>query len=82
MYSSILGRYTTVNIQHCLKDLPVTISVISGKNAPETALSAQEYCDILPSIEHIEVEDCGFLPQRENAKGFLEQIEILLSDEC
>ncbi len=82
LYSSILGRYTTVNIQHCLKDLPVTISVISGKNAPETALSAQEYCNILPSIEHIEVEDCGFLPQRENAKGFLEQIEILLSDEC
>lgn len=81
LYASILGHYTTVNMRHCLENLSVTISIISGKNAPETALSAQEYCDILPSIEHIEVEGCGFLPQRENVKGFLEQIDILLGEE-
>lgn len=82
LYASTLGHYTTVNLWHCLKDLPITISVLSGKNAPETTLIAQEYCDILPSIEHIEVEGCGFLPQRENVKGFLEQVDVLLSDEC
>lgn len=81
LYASILGHYTTINMRHCLENLSVSFSIISGKNAPETALSAQEYCNILPSIEHVEVESCGFLPQRENAKGFLEQIDILLGEE-
>ena len=56
--------------------------MISGKNAPETFEKAEEYCNVLPSIEHIEIEGCGLLPQRENADAFLEQIDILLSDNC
>lgn len=82
LYSSILGHYTTVNIAHCLEGLTTSIAVISGKNAPETFESAEEYCNVLPSIEHIEIAGCGLLPQRENADAFLEQIDILLSDNC
>ena len=80
LYSSILGHYTTVNIAHCLEGLTTSIAVISGKNAPETFEKAEEYCNVLPSIEHIEIAGCGLLPQRENADAFLEQIDILLSD--
>ena len=82
LYSSILGHYTTVNIAHCLEGLTTSIAVISGKNAPETFEKAKEYCNVLPSIEHIEIAGCGLLPQRENADAFLEQIDILLSDNC
>ena len=82
LYSSILGHYTTVNIAHCLEGLTTSIAVISGKNAPETFENAEEYCNVLPSIEHIEITGCGLLPQRENADAFLEQIDILLSDNC
>ena len=82
LYSSILGHYTTVNIAHCLEGLTTSIAVISGKNAPETFEKAEEYCNVLPSIEHIEIAGCGLLPQRENADAFLEQIDILLSDNC
>ena len=82
LYSSILGHYTTVNIAHCLEGLTTSIAVISGKNAPENFEKAEEYCNVLPSIEHIEIAGCGLLPQRENAGAFLEQIDILLSDNC
>ena len=82
LYASILGHYTTVNIAHCLEGLTTSIAVISGKNAPETAEKAIEYCNVLPSIEHVEITGCGLLPQRENANAFLEQIDILLSDNC
>ena len=82
LYSSILGHYTTVNIAHCLEGLTTSIAVISGKNAPETFENAEEYCNVLPSIEHIEITGCGLLPQRENADAFLEQIDILLRDNC
>ena len=82
LYSSILGHYTTVNIAHCLEGLTTSIAVISGKNAPETFENAEEYYNVLPSIEHIEIAGCGLLPQRENADAFLEQIDILLSDNC
>lgn len=80
LYASVLGHYTTVNVSHCLDGLTNSIAVISGKNAPETFTNAKEYCDILPSIEHIEVFGCGLLPQRENASAFVEQVRILLSD--
>ena len=82
LYASILGHYTTVNIAHCLEGLTTSVAVISGKNAPETSENAIEYCNVLPSIEHIEIAGCGLLPQRENANAFLEQIDILLSDNC
>ena len=82
LYASILGHYTTVNIAHCLEGLTTSIAVISGKNAPKTAEKAIEYCNVLPSIEHVEITGCGLLPQRENANAFLEQIDILLSDNC
>lgn len=82
LYASILGHYTTFNIAHALEGLTTSIAILSGKNAPETAGKAEEYRHILPSIEHIEVPGCGLLPQRENASAFLEQIDILLSDNC
>ena len=82
LYASILGHYTTVNVAHCLEGLTTSIAVITGKNAPETSQKATEYCHILPSIEHLEVPGSGLLPQRENATAFLEQIDLLLSDNC
>ena len=35
-----------------------------------------------PSIEHLEVPGSGLLPQRENVNAFLEQLDLLLSDNC
>ena len=80
--ASILGHYTTVNVAHCLEGLTTSIAVITGKNAPETSQKATEYCHILPSIEHLEVPGSGLLPQRENVNAFLEQLDLLLSDNC
>ena len=82
LYASILGHYTTVNVAHCLEGLTTSIAVITGKNAPETSQKATEYCHILPSIEHLEVPGSGLLPQRENVNAFLEQLDLLLSDNC
>ena len=63
-------------------DVRTSNVICNGKNAPETFEKAEEYCNVLPSIEHIEIAGCGLLPQRENADAFLEQIDILLSDNC
>ena len=88
LYRRTANRKQDFSFKRCkqksdfLEGLTTSIAVISGKNAPETFEKAEEYCNVLPSIEHIEISGCGLLPHRENADAFLEQIDILLSDNC
>lgn len=76
--ASIIGRYTTVNLTHCLKSLTNSIYLITGENNIEIC---KKYEGILPSIESVLIKDTKHLPQLEKNKEFIEQIIIFLSDE-
>lgn len=81
LFSSIIGYYTTVNISHCLESLTNSIFIIIGNEEFNNIQVAEEYKEILPSIELSEIEESKYLPQLEKPKDFVEQINILLSDE-
>ena len=81
LFASLTGYYTTINIPHCLESLSNSIYIITGKSNRDNIDFANEYKEILPSIEIVEMDETNYLPQLENAHEFLEQINILLSAE-
>lgn len=80
LFSSMIGYYTTINIPHCLESLTNSIFIIIGCEEYDNIQLAEKYKDILPSIELSEVKETKYLPQLENPKKFIEQINILFSD--
>lgn len=79
LFASLAGCYTTINIKHCLKELNNSIFIIVGKEREEYKEIAEEYADIIPSIEIVELEKSKYLPQLEIPEDFTEQINILFS---
>lgn len=79
LFASLIGYYTTINVRHCLKSLNNSIFIIKGNRNPEYADTAKQYTDILPSIEVIGIDDIKYLPQLEEPRKFIEQIDILFS---
>ena len=80
LYASIIGRYITMNLSHCLESITNSIFIISGDGEWENRITADEYKLILPAIEIIGIEKTKHLPQLERHREFIEQIDILLSD--
>ena len=80
LYSSMIGRYTTINISHCLKSLNNSIYMIVGKGNYENEIIADEYKILVPAIETMGIENTNHLPQLENPEEFMEQIDILLNE--
>ena len=78
LFSSIAGRYTTVNVKHCLKSLNNSIFIIIGDKVEEKEESAELYREILPSIEIEKIKDCKYLPQMECPDAFIQTIHTLL----
>lgn len=80
LFSSQIGRYTTVNMKHCLNSINNSIFIISGEEDlyQETA---EEYKEILPSIEVASIKGTKYLPQLEEPDKFLEQVNILFSQQ-
>lgn len=81
LLSSLIGHFATVNIYHCMKALDNSIFIISGDEDSRNAEIAYKYECILPSIETMKVENTKHLPQLEEPKAFLEQLNIILHPE-
>lgn len=81
LFSSIKGRYTNMNITHCLSAINNSIYVITGSSNIEYKISAEQFKSYIPSIEVITVDKAGYLPQLENPSEFVEQVNILLQIE-
>ena len=79
LFASLAGCYTTINIKHCLKELDNSIFIIIGKEKEEYKEIAEEYADIIPSVEIVEVEKTKYLPQLELPEEFTEQVNVLFS---
>lgn len=81
LFSSIVGRYTNINILHSLPSINNSIYIINGKEMKDGALIAEQYQSYIPSIEEISIEKTKFLPQLEDPTSLLEQINILFETE-
>ena len=78
LFASMSGRYTTVNIKHCMKELNNSIFILIGDKTEEKEESARLYQEILPSIEIEYIKDSKELPQMECPDQFIEAIHTLL----
>lgn len=77
LYASMKSRYTNINIMHCLKGINNSIFIIVGNSNPENILAANQYQNLLPSIEIVEINKTKHLPQMEIPEEFIEQLRIL-----
>ena len=81
LFSSIVGRYTNMNILHCLPSINNSIYIITGKSTRDGELIAEQYKNYIPSIEIIPIAKTKHLPQLEYPFALVEQINILFCTE-
>lgn len=79
LHSSIIGQYTTVQLNGFLKKLNNSIYIISGDKFFENRAIQKEYQESLPSIEGVIIDNCGNLPQMNQPVEFIEHTELFLS---
>lgn len=79
LYSSLIGKYTTVQLNGFIKGLNNSIYIISGDKFFENRVILKEYQEKLPSIEGILIENCGDLPQMDKPAEFIDHVELFLS---
>ena len=65
----------------CLNKLNNSIFIIVGNANSENVISANQYQDQIPSIEIIGIDETKQLPHVEKAEEFIEQVQILFSEE-
>lgn len=81
LFSSIKGRFTNINILHCLNKINHSIYIITGKASSDGQLIAEQYQNFIPSIEIISIDKTKYLPQLEYPFALVEQINILFGTE-
>lgn len=81
LYASKKTRFTNANIMCCLNKLNNSIFIIVGNANSENVISANQYQDQIPSIEIIGIDETKQLPHVEKAEEFIEQVQILFSEE-
>lgn len=81
LYASQISRFTNANILCCLKNLSNSIFIIAGNANPENMLIAAQYQNQLPSIEIVGINKTKKLPHVEKPDDFVQQIQILFSEE-
>ncbi|MGF7018821.1 pimeloyl-ACP methyl ester carboxylesterase [Lachnospiraceae bacterium PF1-21] len=79
LYASMVGKYTTLQLNLFLKNLNNSIYIIDGNVDPEAHLIASEYQEILPSIESVFIKGSGGMPQLDAPSEFLENTKLFLS---
>ena len=80
LFASLAGFYTTLNVKHCLGALNNNISIIVGNRFEEYEEIAEEYQEILPTIDIFKFDGVHYLPQLEQAEDFVEKlIDIIYS---
>lgn len=80
LFASLKGRYTKANIIPALKDINNSMYILSGAGDPENLLIAEQYKELVPSIESVDLEKVKTLPQMEAPELVLEQIKIFFND--
>lgn len=81
LYACQKSRYLNTNVMCCLNKLNNSIFIIAGNSNPENMLIAEQYQNQLPSIEIVGINNTKMLPHVEKAEEFIEQIQILFSEE-
>ncbi len=81
LYACKRSRFTNINILCCLSKLNNSIFIIAGNSNPLNILSASQYQNQLPSIEIVEINEAKQLPHVEKPEEFIEQIQVLFSEE-
>lgn len=81
LYACKKSRFTNANVLCCLSKLSNSIFIIVGNSNPENMLSASQYQNELPSIEIVGINETKQLPHVEKSEEFIEQIQILFSEE-
>lgn len=81
LYACKKSRFTNANVLCCLSKLNNSIFIIVGNSNPENMLSASQYQNELPSIEIVGINETKQLPHVEKPEEFIEQIQILFSEE-
>ena len=78
LLGSILCNYTNINPSYFLKNISDSIYIIVGDDLLKYELIAEQYKELLPSIEIEKISETSYLPQLEKPNQFIEQISILL----
>ncbi|MFV0362468.1 MAG: alpha/beta fold hydrolase [Suipraeoptans sp.] len=77
--SSLIGRYTTAQVNAFIKNIENSVYIISGDHKFDDLAIIEEYQNKLPSIECTQILNCGALPQMDKSEEFLEHVSIYLS---
>lgn len=81
LFASLKGRYTKANIIPALKDINNSMYILSGAGNPDNLLIAEQYKELVPSIESVDLEKVKTLPQMEAPELVLEQIKVFFAEE-
>lgn len=80
LYSSIKAGYTNANVLNFLNKIDNSIYIITGNSNPENDLNANQYQNLLPSIEILAIDKAKYLPQLEVPEKFTETISVILEE--
>ena len=76
LFACIITKLTNSNLIHSLMGLNNSIFIIAGQNVPHSQNTLEEYQNLLPSIEAVEIKNSSFLPQLECPEKTLEHIKL------
>lgn len=79
LFSSIIGCYTNNSINHALKNIDQSITILNGEGEHNAEEISAAYIEINPSIESATINQAKHLPQLETPDTFVETINIYLS---
>ena len=78
LFASISANYTKLNITNALKTINNSIVIIGGEDERNILETCLEYQDYNPAIETCIIPKCKHLPQLEQPKSFIENVQIYL----
>ena len=80
LFTSTQCGYTTSSIYNAVSSLDNSIYIISGDAEKRSASIVNEYTSINPSIEAVTIGNAKHLPQIEQPKDFIKQLNLFLND--
>lgn len=80
LYSNIKSGYTNANVLNILNKIDNSIYIITGSSNPENELNANQYQNLLPSIEILPIDRTKYLPQLEAPDKFAETISVIIEE--
>jgi len=78
LFSSVTGKFTTVNILRALREINNSMCILYGNDEPNMELVVEEYATINPIIESQAIYGTKHLPQLEKPNSVYEATKIFL----